>query len=212
VVAEVREGLNPQGMNSQTDQSDLRYSEHRPSASPPPKIKLIMTYLTGSPPRCAMQDKPRFMDQVRTAIRVRHYSRRTEEAYVAWIRRFIIFNGKRHPSEMGAEEVSRFLSSLATERRVSASTRNQALSGILFLYREVLRQDLPWLDDLVRAKRPQRLPVVFTRDEARRVLGQLNGTHWLMAALCPPAPKMKAFGSCSAPRPILTLTGYEPFS
>jgi integron integrase len=129
------------------------------------------------------QGKPRLMDQIRSAIRIRHYSRRTEEAYVGWIRRFIFFHGKRHPAEMGAEEITRFLSSLATERHVSASTQNQALSAVLFLYRYVLNQEVPWLDDLVRAKRPQRLPVVWTRDEVKKVLDQLTGTKWLMAAL-----------------------------
>ena len=123
------------------------------------------------------------MDQVRGAIRVRHYSRRTEAAYLGWIRRFILFHGKQHPAEMGAEEITRILSSLATERHVSASTQNQALSAILFLYRYVLNQEVPWLDDLVRAKRPQRLPVVCTRDEVKAVLDPLTGTNWLMAAL-----------------------------
>ena len=131
------------------------------------------------------QDKPRLRDQVRGAIRVRHYSRRTEAAYLGWIRRFIFFHSKRHPAEMGAEEITRFLSSLATERHVSASTQNQALSAILFLYRYVLNQEVPWLDDLVRAKRPQRLPVVCTRDEVKAVLDLLiiSGTNWLMASL-----------------------------
>ena len=129
------------------------------------------------------QNKPRLMDLVRGAIRVRHYSRRTEAAYLGWIRRFILFHGKQHPAEMGAEEITRFLSSLATERHVSASTQNQALSAILFLYRYVLNQEVPWLDDLVRAKRPRRLPVVCTREEVKAVVDQLSGTNWLMAAL-----------------------------
>src|SRR5881296_1757886 len=100
--------------------------------------------------------KPRLLDRVRTALRSRHYSRRTESAYVAWIRRYIMFHGKRHPGEMGADEVSRFLSSLAVQGRVSASTQNQALAALLFLYGSVLRVDLPWLQDLVRASRPQK--------------------------------------------------------
>jgi hypothetical protein len=108
---------------------------------------------------------PRLLDRVREALRVRHYSRRTERAYVQWIRRFILFYGKRHPAEMGAEEVTRFLSWLAVDRRVSASTQNQALSALLFLYAEVLDIHLPWLDQLVRASRPQRLPVVLSRAE-----------------------------------------------
>src|SRR6266540_6978775 len=114
--------------------------------------------------------KPRLLDRVREAIRARHYSRRTEKAYVAWIRRYILFHGKRHPLEMGAPELTRYLSSLAVEGNVAASTQNQALSALLFLYREVLEQEVPWLDDVVRAKRPARLPVVLTRDEVRAVI------------------------------------------
>ena len=127
--------------------------------------------------------RPRLLDRVRAAIRARHYSRRTEEAYVAWIRRYIFFHGKRHPAEMGAPEITRFLSSLAVDGRVAASTQNQALSALLFLYREVLELDVPWLDGIVRAKRPQRLPVVLTRDEVRVVLQQLDGVPRLMACL-----------------------------
>jgi integron integrase len=127
--------------------------------------------------------KPRLLDRVREAIRARHYSRRTEKTYVAWIRRYIFFHGKRHPAEMGAAEITRFLTSLAVESRVSASTQNQALSALLFLYREVLEQDIPWLDDVVRAKRPQRLPVVLTRGEVRAVLERLDGAARLMGVL-----------------------------
>src|SRR5262249_20690331 len=112
-----------------------------------------------------------------------HYSRRTEEAYVAWIRRYIVFHGKRHPTEMGAPEITRFLSALAIDAKVAASTQNQALSALLFLYREVLELDLPWLDGIVRAKRPQRFPVVLTRDEVRAVLQPLRGAPRLMAYL-----------------------------
>jgi Phage integrase, N-terminal SAM-like domain len=102
--------------------------------------------------------QPRLLDRVRLAIRALHYSGRTEGAYLGWIKRYIFFHGKRHPSEMGAVEVTRFLSSLALDGRVAASTQNQALSALLFLYREVLQQDLPWLEGVVRAKRPIRLP------------------------------------------------------
>ena len=126
---------------------------------------------------------PRLLDQVREALRTRHYSRRTEKAYVGWIRRYVIFNGKRHPREMGETEVTRFLSDLAVERNVSASTQNQALAALLFLYRVVLGIELKWLDAMVRAKRPQRLPVVLTRREVRDLLGRLRGTTWLMASL-----------------------------
>ena len=117
--------------------------------------------------------RPRLLDTVRDALRLRHYSRRTERAYVGWIRRYILFHAKRHPAEMGATEVSRFLSSLAVEGRVSASTQNQALAALLFLYGPVPGVDLPWLDDLVRAVRPARLPVVLSRDEVRVVMGVL---------------------------------------
>jgi integron integrase len=125
----------------------------------------------------------RLLDRVRAAIRARHYSRRTEKAYVAWIRRYILFHGKRHPAEMGAVELTQYLSALAARDNVAASTQNQALSALLFLYREVLGHDVPWLDEIVRARRPARLPVVLTRDEVAAVIGQLRGTPRLMAIL-----------------------------
>jgi integron integrase len=127
--------------------------------------------------------RPRLLDRVREAIRAKHYSRRTEKAYVHWIRRFIFFHGRRHPAEMGAPEVTAFLTSLAVQGKVAASTQNLALSALLFLYREVLGVDLPWLEDVVRAKRPQYLPVVPTRDETRAVLQRLNGMPRIMALL-----------------------------
>lgn len=133
--------------------------------------------------RVCESSSPRLLDRVRDALRVHHYSRRTERAYVAWIRRYILFHGKRHPAEMGAEEVSRFLTALAVEARVSASTQNQALAALLFLYAQVLGNRLPWLDDLVRATRPRRLPVVLSRDEVRAILERLDGTPRLMTAL-----------------------------
>jgi integrase len=126
---------------------------------------------------------PRLLDRVRAAVRTRHYSRRTEKTYVAWIRRFILFHGKRHPMEMGAPELTQFLSSLAVAGRVAASTQNQALSALLFLYRDVLEVDVPWLDGIVRAKRPQHLPIVLTRDEVRAVLRSLHGVPRLMGCL-----------------------------
>lgn len=126
---------------------------------------------------------PRLLDQVRDVIRVKHYSYRTEQTYIEWITRFILFHNKRHPKTMGATEVTQFLSHLAVERNVAASTQNQALSAVLFLYREVLKIDLPWMGDITRAKKPTRLPVVFTRDEVKRLLAQLEGTTWLMASL-----------------------------
>ena len=127
--------------------------------------------------------KPKLLDQVREAIRTRHYSLRTEHTYVQWIKRFIFFHNKRHPLEMGEREVSQFLSALAVEQHVSASTQNQALSALLFLYQQVLQLDIGWLDNVVRAKRPQRLPVVLTRQEIRTLLSPLTGRHWLMANL-----------------------------
>lgn len=126
---------------------------------------------------------PKLLDRVREAVRLRHDSRSTEKSYVGWIRRYILFHGKRHPAEMGAPEVTHFLSSLATEGRVAASTQNQALSALLFLYRHVLHQDLPWLEDIVRAKRPKHLPVVLSREEVRAVIHELDGTPRLMATL-----------------------------
>jgi integron integrase len=128
-------------------------------------------------------NKPKLLDQVREAIRMRHYSIWTKEAYVSWIKRFILFHGKRHPLEMGVDEITRFLSTLAVHGQVSASTQNQALCALVFLYRHVLGQNFGWLEDVVRAKRPQRLPVVLTRPEVRALLGALDGVHWIMASL-----------------------------
>lgn len=125
---------------------------------------------------------PRLLDVVRRQIRLRHYSPRTEEAYLGWVRRFIRFHGGRHPREMGAEEVTAFLSSLASSG-VSASTQNQAMSAVLFLYQLVLGQRLPWMNEVVRAQRPARLPVVLSRDEVSRLLSHLQGPVALMAAL-----------------------------
>jgi site-specific recombinase XerD len=120
---------------------------------------------------------------VRDAIAFRHYSVRTEEQYIHWIKRFIYFSGKRHPAQMGAAEVTAFLNHLAREREVAAATQNQALSALLFLYREVLGQGLPWLDGLERVTKPARVPTVLTRDEVARLLACLRGSKWLMASL-----------------------------
>lgn len=130
-----------------------------------------------------MDDKPKLLDQVREQIRLRHYSIRTETVYLQWVRRFIRFHKYRHPQEMGAPEVEAFLSDLAVRGDVSASTQNQALSAILFLYKQVLQIELPWMDGVIRARRPQRLPVVLTREEVASVLAQLDGTLWLVASL-----------------------------
>jgi integron integrase len=127
--------------------------------------------------------KPKLLDQVRQAVRLRHYSLRTEEAYTRWVRRYVEFHGMRHPREMGAAQVSAFLSHLATRGRVAASTQNQALNALVFLYRHVLEQPLDTLDDLIRAKKPRRLPTVFTREEVDRTLAQLKGCNRLVASL-----------------------------
>ncbi|HUT16358.1 MAG TPA: integron integrase [Anaerolineae bacterium] len=124
----------------------------------------------------------KLLDQVCDAIRLKHYSYRTEQAYVGWIKRYIHFHDVRHPSEMGAPEVEAFLTHLAVKENVAASTQNQALSALLFLYREVLHRDLGPVDAL-RAKRPKRLPTVLTKDETLRLIGCLSGTHQLMAKL-----------------------------
>ncbi len=126
---------------------------------------------------------PKLLDQVRDRIRIKHYRLRTETQYVQWIERFILFHGERHPQEMGAAEVEAFLTHLAVVGKVSASTQNQALSALLFLYKEVLSIDLPWLNKVVRAKQPQRLPVVLTRTEVRAILVRMSGTYGLMANL-----------------------------
>src|SRR5437870_6407234 len=134
-----------------------------------------------APPTSA--PRPRLLDQVRQVIRTRHYSYMTEKAYVHWIKRFIFFHNKRHPAEMGEVEIGRFLSTLATDFHVSASTQNQALNALLFLYREILKKDIGYVNGVVRAKRPHRLPVVLTRQEVRSIVGCLDGSDWIMAML-----------------------------
>ena len=137
---------------------------------------MVTEYTTFSHP-------PKLLVQVRERLRVKHYSIRTEKTYVDWIKRFILFHGKRHPKDMGANEIEAFLTHLAVKGRVSASTQNQAKSALLFLYREVLHQQLPWLDKVTQAKAPTRLPVVLTVAEVQTVLKGLAGTHWLVASL-----------------------------
>lgn len=128
-------------------------------------------------------NKPKLLDQVRGVIRRKHYSLRTEQAYCDWIRRFILFHDKRHPSEMAESEITNFLTHLATQSNVAASTQNQALSALLFLYKEVLKREIGWLDGVERAKKPVRLPVVLTRDEVHNIFLHLRGTPRLMASL-----------------------------
>lgn len=126
---------------------------------------------------------PGLFDEVRRVLRTKHYSIRTEAVYLGWIRRFIVANGRKHPRAMGAPEVERFLTSLAVDGQVAANTQNQALSALLFLYKEVLRIDLPWMEDVTRAKRPRRLPTVLSRTEVQDLLAQLDGRPWLQCSL-----------------------------
>jgi site-specific recombinase XerD len=127
--------------------------------------------------------RPKLLDQVRHTIRMRHYSRRTETTYVHWIRRFIVFHHKKHPSTMGAPAITAFLSWLATGQRVSSSTQNQALGALLFLYRHVLRIEVGAIDQVPRAKLPHRVPVVLSREEVGRIFQHIQGTMWMVAAL-----------------------------
>ena len=137
------------------------------------------------PPRAPADARPksRLLDQVRERIRLKHYSYRTEQAYLHWIRRFIRFQGMRHPAEMGGAEIEAFLSDLALRGGVAAATQAQALAALLFLYRQVLEVDLPWLDNVVRAHRPRRLPVVLSRQEVRAIINRLRGEYWLIGSL-----------------------------
>ena len=137
--------------------------------------------MNSSPP--SVSPKPKLLEQVRQAIRTRHYSYMTEKAYVAWIKRFIFFHNKRHPAEMSEAEIAHFLSSLASDSHVSASTQNQALNALLFLYHEVLAKDIGYINGVVRAKRPKILPVVLTRQEVKSLIDLLHGTEWIMATL-----------------------------
>ncbi len=127
--------------------------------------------------------RPKLLDRVKMRMRVRQYSPRTEKAYVGWIRRFILFHGRRHPGEMGEREVTEFLTHLATERRVAASTQNQALSALLFLYVEVLDRNLGEIDSIPHARRPVRVPVVLSRFEVAAILTRMQGPRWLAATL-----------------------------
>ncbi len=127
--------------------------------------------------------QPKLLNRLREALRARHYSRRTEQTYCHWVKRFIFFHHVRHPAEMAAPEINAFLTHLAVQEKVSASTQNQALSALLFLYRHVLARPIGDLGEVVRARRPTRLPVVLTRAEVKAVLGHLTGDKWLMASL-----------------------------
>ena len=127
--------------------------------------------------------RPKLLDRLREALRARHYSRRTEQSYCSWVKRFIHFHNVRHPAEMGEPEINSFLTHLAVKQKVSASTQNQALSALLFLYRHVIGREIGDLGNVIRARRPKRIPVVMTREEVKAVLGRLNGDKWLMASL-----------------------------
>jgi integron integrase len=141
------------------------------------------TILGVSPSNAAVASSPKLLDRVRWHLRVKHYSIRTEQAYVDWIRRYILFHHKRHPNEMGEKEITRFLTHLAVEKNVAASTQNQAFSALLFLYQQVLDRKLDFIDNVQRVTRPAKLPVVFTRAEAHTVLARMHGEHQLMAEL-----------------------------
>lgn len=135
------------------------------------------------PDKSTTANPPKLLDQVRDRLRVKHYSIRTEQTYVHWIKRYIFFHGKRHPKDLGARDIEAFLTHLAVEGKVSASTQNLAKSSLLFLYREVLEIELPWLENVTQAKAPKRLPVVLTVGEVQDVLSRLTGTHALIASL-----------------------------
>jgi site-specific recombinase XerD len=130
-----------------------------------------------------MGSQPGLLAVAREKMRVRHLALRTEQAYLQWLRRYVVFHNRRHPRELGAPEVEQFLTYLAVHRKVSAATQNQALQALLFLYRHVLEMELPWLDNVTRAFHPKRLPVVLSRGDVRALLSQLQGTPWLVANL-----------------------------
>ncbi len=152
---------------------------------------MLMAYILAEPPLTSMllvaedppSRPPKLLDAVRAQIRLRNFSIRTEQVYADWVKRFILFHGKRHPAEMGAPELESFLTHLAVQRNVSAGTQNQARSAVLFMYRHVLNMQLPWLAEVVKAKSSQHLPVVLTHREVKALLDELSGTHALVASL-----------------------------
>jgi integron integrase len=144
--------------------------------------------LNPQPPGSAIDNdpignRPRLLDQVRDVIRCKHYSIRTESTYTEWIKRFILFHDKRHPKDLNEKHISSFLTHLAVNRKVTSSTQNQALCALVFLYRQVLKMELGDFENVIRAKKPSKLPVVFTCEEVRQILLQLNGVHWLLGQL-----------------------------
>lgn len=154
-----------------------------------PQLPPRQSYPRQTPPATPDSGEPRFLDQVANTCRLRHLSYRTEQSYVPWVKRFILFHGKRHPRDMGSAEVRAFLTHLARICGVSASTQNQALNAIMFIYREVARRDLGAFGEFQRTKRSKRLPTVLTRDEVQRVLAHLDGTYATDSAAraCEPA-------------------------
>jgi integron integrase len=173
--------MEPHPRKAQNPPSDLRIGSSTRPAPPPPPVPQDAPHapsdLSNQPPT------PRLLDRLRTEIRVRHYSIRTESAYVDWARRFILFHHKRHPQDMGAAEVEAFLTWLAVERNVAASTQNQAKSALLFLFGQVLKLELPWLDEVTTARTQRKLPVVLTPSEVRALLLEMSGVAGLVAAL-----------------------------
>lgn len=160
-----------------------RFTKDTPNSQDTPGTTPVNRWAQCPAPDLSDAAAPPAPDRMREAIRLRHYSLRTEDTYVDWARRFILFHGKRHPDTMGAKEVEAFLTHLATERNVAPSTQNQAKAALLFLYREVLGIQLPWLDEITAAKERHHLPVVLTPSEARSLLHELSGTAWLVCAL-----------------------------
>jgi integron integrase len=170
-------------MTPQTTDGHWGTRRTHPRFIPVTSTRVSSSSLLPPPADLSVVRKPKLLDQVRSTIRFRHYSYQTEKTYVHWIKRFIFFHHMRHPREMGKEEVEHFLTALAVDRHVSAATQNQALHALLFLYREVLAQELGWLSDIVPANRPQRLPTVLTQQEVRSLLGAVQGVPWLVANL-----------------------------
>jgi integrase len=127
--------------------------------------------------------EPKLLYKVRTELRSKHYSRRTEDVYTNWIKRFILFNNKRHPKDMGAEEIKAFINNLTTNHHVSSATQNQALQGILYLYKNILRKDVGWIDNIKRSTRVKHLPVVLSKQEVKKVFEKLEGTNKIIVSL-----------------------------
>ena len=169
---------------NQTNRAKSSAGKSRVNADKPDSTKKAFGAIAAANlPESAPSGKPKLLEELRKRLRAEYYSIRTEEAYLGWIRRFILFHGKQHPRDMGGMEVASFLSHLANEGRVSSSTQNQAFSALLFLYNDFLQRRLDDLGPIDRATRPRKMPVVLTREEVKRLLAQLEGTHWIMVML-----------------------------